>query len=207
MMSKNTVKRTMILWACVAALVGGALGYKAADISATLYFAMASRQANGWLYTTEFGRAAPPSLKAAAFVKHGMMANLAEEAVYFVTKTDVQGNVLDGANSYVVHFRQQDVPDVQGFWSLTMYHWELPHNLVSNPIDRYVISNRTPGLQLNDDGSFDVYIQHDSPGEEQQSNWLPAPSGKFFLTLRAYIPGAAILEGRYAPPAVTPVGR
>ena len=201
------MKRRTILWTCVVVLVGGALGYKAADISATLCFAAASQKANGWLYTTEFGRAAPPSLKAAAFVKHGMMANLAEEAVYFVTKTDAQGDLLDGANYYVIHFRPQDVPDVRAFWSLTMYHWELPHNLVSNPIDRYVISNRTPGLQVNDDGSFDVYIQRDSPGEERQSNWLPAPGGKFMLTLRTYIPGTAILEGRYTPPALTPVGK
>lgn len=201
------MKRTTILWGCVAVLVGGALGYRAADISATLNFAAASRQVNGWLYTTEFGRVAPPSLKAAAFAKHGMMAHLAEEAVYFVAMKDAQENVLDGANSYVIHFRREDVPDVWAFWSLTMYHQELPHNLVSNPIDRYVISDRTPGLRVNNDGSFDVYIQHDSPGEEQRSNWLPAPEGKFMLTLRTYLPGAAILEGRYAPPAVTMVGK
>jgi hypothetical protein len=126
--------------------------------------------------------------------------------VYYVTKTDVHGNALDGTNSYVIHFRQQDVPDVQAYWSLTMYHEALPFNLVSNPIKRYAISNRTPGLELNKNGSFDIYIQHDSPGEGRQSNWLPAPEGKFSLTLRAYMPGAAILEGRYAPPAVTLVG-
>jgi len=201
------MRRTMILWVCVAVLVGGVLGYKAADISATLYFARACRSANGWLYTTEFGRAAPPSLKAAAYVKHGIMGHLAEEAIYYVTRMDVHGGTLDGANSYVMHFRREDVPDVRAFWSLTMYHWELPHNLVSNPINRYVISNRTPGLQVNEDGSFSVYIQHDAPGEERQSNWLPAPDGKFIMTLRTYMPGAAILEGRYAPPAVTPIGK
>jgi len=201
------MRKTMILWACVAALIGGVLGYQAAWPSATLYFAIASKHVNGWLYSTEFGRAVPPSLKAAAFAKHAMMGHLAEEAVYYVTKTDVDGNALDGANSYIIHFRPQDVPDVRAFWSLTMYHEELPHNLVSNPINRFVISNRTPGLQLNNDGSFDVYIQHDSPGEERQSNWLPAPNGKFVLMLRTYLPGAAILEGRYAPPAVTLIGK
>jgi len=201
------MRRTMILWVCAAVLVGGVLGYKAADVSATLYFAIASKHTNGWLYSTEFGRAAPPSLKAAAFAKHAIMAHIAEEAVYYVTKTDVHGNALDGANSYVIHFSQQDVPDVQAYWSLTMYHEALPYNLVSNPINRYAISNRTPGLQVNEEGSFSVYIQHDAPGEERQSNWLPAPDGKFIMTLRTYMPGAAILEGRYAPPAVTPIGK
>ncbi len=201
------MRKTMILLACVAALIGGVLGYQGAWSSATLYYGMASTYTNGWVYSLEFGRATPPSLKAAAFAKHAMMANIAEEAVYFMSRTDSNGNRLDGTNSYVIHFRPQDVPDVGAFWSLTMYHDELPHNLVSNPINRYVISNRTPGLEYNGDGSFDVYMQHDSPGDEREPNWLPAPNGKFVLTLRTYLPSAAILEGRYAPPAITLMGK
>lgn len=100
--------RTTILWACAGAFVGGVLGYKVADVSASLYFSKSGHYANGWRYSTELGRASPPSLKAAAFAKHEMMANIADEAVYYMTAEDVDGNALDGGRRYVIHFRQQD---------------------------------------------------------------------------------------------------
>jgi hypothetical protein len=53
------------------------------------------------------------------------------------------------------------VPPVQAFWSLTMYESDL--FLATNPIERYEVGDRTPGLRLNPDGSLDVYIQHDWP--------------------------------------------
>jgi hypothetical protein len=46
----------------------------------------------------------------------------------------------------------------------------------------------------------DIYIQSTAP--EHQSNWLPAPSGNFRLWLRAYMPGADILDGKYTVPPV-----
>jgi hypothetical protein len=40
-------------------------------------------------------------------------------------------------------------------------------------------------------------MQHDSPGAEKETNWLPTPSGPFRPVLRAYQPGPAILDGAY----------
>jgi hypothetical protein len=51
--------------------------------------------------------------------------------------------------------------------------------LVANPLDRYSIGDRTPGLRTSDDGSVTIYMQHDSPGPGKESNWLPAPAGPF----------------------------
>ena len=65
------------------------------------------------------------------------------------------------------------------------------------------IGNRTPGLKTNDDGSFDLWIGHDDPGEGRRANWLPAPSGPFTMTLRAYLPGRALLNGDYKLPPMT----
>jgi hypothetical protein len=74
---------------------------------------------------------------------------------------------------------------------------------VDNPINRYAIGDRTPGLKNNADGSLDIYIQHDSPEKGKESNWLPAPSDdKFSLILRLYIPQEVILKGQYQYPAV-----
>ncbi|HTO11558.1 MAG TPA: DUF1214 domain-containing protein, partial [Candidatus Binatia bacterium] len=64
-------------------------------------------------------------------------------------------------------------------------------------------------LKPNADGSTDRYIQKDSPGPDKESNWLPAPPGRFVLMLRLYWPREAdpsILKGTWKPPAVKPVG-
>lgn len=76
---------------------------------------------------------------------------------------------------------------------------------VNNPLNRYSISPRQ-NLKTNPDGSTDLYIQKDSPGPGKESNWLPAPAGKFILMLRMYWPKEgtpSILNGSWKIPAVT----
>jgi hypothetical protein len=46
-----------------------------------------------------------------------------------------------------------------------------------------------------------IYIQHDPP-PGHESNWLPAPAGPFNLTMRLYLPKAAVLDGQYEYPTV-----
>ena len=78
--------------------------------------------------------------------------------------------------------------------------------LIENPINRYLINSpMLPALKKNADGSLTLHIQHTSPGPDRESNWLPAPAGKFILWLRVYIPGEAILHGEYAVPPVVEV--
>ncbi len=77
------------------------------------------------------------------------------------------------------------------------------NHFVANKMNRYSVSDRT-GLVQNPDGSVDIYIQNAAP-EGHESNWLPAPAGNFLLWLRVYIPGQAILEGKYIIPPVVSV--
>jgi hypothetical protein len=70
-----------------------------------------------------------------------------------------------------------------------------------NRINRYAIGDRD-ALKYNADGSLDIYLQHDSPGAEKESNWLPAPMGKLGITMRIYAPKPEALDGRWNPPAV-----
>ncbi len=78
--------------------------------------------------------------------------------------------------------------------------------LVANPINRYSIGDRTPGLKYGPDGSVTLYIQKDSPGADKESNWLPAPqSGPFRPIMRLYQPKQQILDGTYVLPAITRV--
>jgi hypothetical protein len=69
--------------------------------------------------------------------------------------------------------------------------------LVANPIDRYSIGDRTPGLRRGSDGSLTIVIQ-DEPAADT-SNWLPAP---FRPIMRPYQPKAAVLDGTYQLPAI-----
>jgi hypothetical protein len=71
-------------------------------------------------------------------------------------------------------------PTVNGFWPLTMYNAE--YFFYGNKLNHYALSARDP-LEKNADGSVDLYLQHESPGE---SNWLPAPEDKFIVMLRLY---------------------
>jgi hypothetical protein len=56
----------------------------------------------------------------------------------------------------------------------------------------------------NTDGSVDIYIKNAAPAGHE-SNWLPAPAGKFILWLRVYQPGLAILNREYKVPRVVEV--
>jgi hypothetical protein len=93
-------------------------------------------------------------------------------------------------------------PPVDAFWSLTMYD---AHDfyLAANPIHRYSIGDRTPGIKTNADGSLTIYMQKDSPDADKVSNWLPTPqTGNFRPVMRMYQPKQAILNGSYILPAI-----
>ncbi len=122
----------------------------------------------------------------------GLWGNHAYEAYCPSTYNDNEGRPLSGEYTYILHFNQ--TPPVEAFWSVTMY--DVPqYYLVDNPLNRYSIGDRTPGVQYNDDGSLDIFIQQDSPGPDRESNWLPAPAGLFRPVLRMYMPDSDIFDG------------
>jgi len=97
---------------------------------------------------------------------------------------------------------------VDGFWSLTMYEATADGQFffTENPIDRYSIGDRTPGVIKSADGGVDVWISRNDPGGARSSNWLPAPkAGPFAMILRAYLPKPELLNGHYRVPAITAV--
>jgi len=48
---------------------------------------------------------------------------------------------------------------------------------LSNPIGRFAIGDRTPGLKYADDGSLTIYIQAERAPEAEASNWLAKLAG------------------------------
>lgn len=162
----------------------------------------AVKDENGWSYTTKTGLYGTDYFMRALVTAIGLGANRPQDAVYPTSLKAADGKAYDGTGKYVMHFAKGQLPPVSGFWSVTMY--DSNYFFVANPINRYSISARQ-NLKSNPDGSVDLYIQKDSPGVDKESNWLPAPAGKFIMMLRLYWPNEkdpSILDGSWKIPAV-----
>ncbi|UPY38838.1 DUF1254 domain-containing protein [Sediminicoccus sp. KRV36] len=167
---------------------------------------------NGWRVS-----AVPGSMEAydgnwllrAVVAKAGIYANTTEEACYPFTREDSTGATLDGGTGrYSITFPAGQLPPINAFWSITMYHGG-NQLLVENPINRYLINTpMLPGMKTNPDGSLTIHIQREDPGEALRPNWLPAPNGPIYLVMRLYWPkteAPSILpigQGAWRPPAV-----
>ena len=130
----------------------------------------------------------------------GIFGNAQEVSIYLSMPDDSQGQLLDGSKaSYALMFPKGQLPPVKFFWSVTMY--SLPDRyLVANSINRYSIGSSTPGLKTNDDGSLTLYFGAKSPGADKETNWLPAPSGSFWMVMRCYGPSKDVLDGTWKNP-------
>jgi len=175
---------------------------KAAQNEIMGHLKKAGKAVNGWQYFSPAGLYGTDYLQRALVTMYGLGANRPQDAVYPTSEVDGDGKPYDGANKYVLHFPKGQTPPAKGFWSLTMYDGDF--FFVKNPLNRYTVSSRFD-FKYNEDGSLDLYIQKDSPREEKESNWLPAPDGKFILMLRLYWPQEtkpSIIDGSWEPPAV-----
>src|SRR5512136_143839 len=134
----------------------------------------------------------------------GILGNAAKEYLGIGYPADATGHPFDGSHAYRIKFKPSDMPPVKAFWSITVYNAAML--LYANPLKRYVINSPTLDQLVKDaDGGFTLYLQHESPGVEKESNWLPVPRGRFNLTFRAYQPEQAILDFTYAAPPVVKV--
>jgi len=157
---------------------------------------------NGWIYSIKTGFYGTDYLQRALIAAVGLGANRPQDAIYPTTTVDNKGEKLNGDNQYTMHFAKGDLPPVKGFWSLTMY--DDKYFFTENALNRYTVSPRND-LKKNEDGSIDLYLQHESPGKDKESNWLPAPKGEFILMLRFYWPEESLIQGKWTPPAVVKV--
>jgi hypothetical protein len=170
------------------------------------HFKTAGKDINGWVFSTKTGLYGTDYLQRAFVTAIGLGANRPQDAVYPTSEKDVTGQPYNGSNKYVMHFPKGQMPPVNGFWSLTMYNAE--YFFYGNNLNRYTLSARND-LKKNADGSVDLYLQHDSPGADKESNWLPAPADKFILMLRLYWPkekSPSLLDGTWKIPGVNVQG-
>jgi len=176
---------------------------KAAQLKIMEYFKQAGKPINGWMFTTKTGIYGTDYIQRALVTAIGLGANRPQDAVYPTGQKDADGKEFDAAsNKYVMHFDKDQMPPVNGFWSLTMY--DASYFFVPNPLNRYTLSQRNKFV-TNADGSVDLYLQAESPGKAKEANWLPAPKAKFIPMLRLYWPKEtppSIIDGTWNPPAI-----
>jgi hypothetical protein len=109
---------------------------------------------------------------------------------------DDSGKPLDGNNKYTLRFEKGATPPVGAFWSVTLYDQD--GFQVANSLNRFAVSSWMP-FKTDIDGSLTLYFQNESPGPDNEANWLPAPIG---LTMRLYSPKTQALTGAWNPPPV-----
>jgi hypothetical protein len=55
-----------------------------------------------------------------------------------------------------------------------------------------------------EDGSIEIFLQREDPTDPvERADWLPAPTGRFYLVTRHYSPRGPILTGDWVPPPIT----
>jgi hypothetical protein len=144
-------------------------------------------------------------LRRAAGAFLGILGNAVEEYLGVGYRADANGEPFDGARSYAITFAPDGTPDVDAFWSITLY--DDAGHLYTNPLDRYVLGSRQLGGMVRDgDGSLTIRVQHAQPPEVLVANWLPCPAGPFGLTFRTYLPGPAVRDGSWTAPPVRVTG-
>jgi hypothetical protein len=125
--------------------------------------------------------------------------DLPQEILFPVARLDDNGKPLNGKCLYRLHFAAGELPPSR-YWRISLY--DNDGFFTNNPIRRYGIGNMSEKLTNNPDGSLTLYIQHHSPGKENETNWLPAPEEEFFLMMRMYQPTEKLLQGDYIIPAI-----
>ena len=160
-----------------------------------------TRVINGWETTppdtARFGRDYVGRAVVAAIA---LGANTIDKALYLTEDRDSANRPLTGSHVYRLHFRAGHLPPVSAFWSLTLYDQRIL--FYANPLNRYALGDRSPGLRRDADGGLTITVSHRAPGSARRSNWLPAPAGPFSLYLRLYEPGPAATGRTWMPPSV-----
>ncbi|MDG1204953.1 MAG: DUF1214 domain-containing protein [Pseudomonadales bacterium] len=153
---------------------------------------------NGW--TT--GRGATGSgediLKRAVGAKFGLGGHQAIENRSYIAQQDSAGNRLNGSQALQLKFQANALPPCNAFWSLTAYGTDM--YLVENEIDRWSLSDRTPGLVYDEDGGLTILISSARPADI--ANWLPVPEGHYMMGMRVYEGHEGVIECQWFPPSL-----
>jgi hypothetical protein len=156
---------------------------------------------NGWNTGRDAHGFGDDIVKRAAGAKFGLGGHQAVENRSYIAHSDSQGSGLDGTRPLQLRLAADNMPPCDAFWSLTAYGTDM--YLVANAIDRWSISDRTPGLVYADDGSLTLCLSAEPPAVLE--NWLPVPDGPYLLGMRVYEGQPEVVACEWFPPTLNPI--
>jgi hypothetical protein len=108
-----------------------------------------------------------------------------EGSTYPWTAVDVNNNPLDGGKNYKLHL-PPNIP-VKAFWSVIVYDTQT-RSMLQTDQQYPSVSSQQKDLQVNADGSVDVWFGPKAPAGKE-GNWVQTIPGKaWFMILRLYGP-------------------
>ncbi|MFT5561923.1 MAG: hypothetical protein ACJAYE_002427 [Candidatus Azotimanducaceae bacterium] len=154
---------------------------------------------NGWSTGRDATGFGGDMLKRAAGAKFGLGGHQAIENRSYIAQADSDRQRLDGTRPLLLRFDADAMPPCNAFWSLTAYGMDM--YLVDNEINRWSISDRTPGLVYEADGSLTILISATRPAKI--ANWLPVPDGPYMMGMRVYEGHDEVVNCEWFPPSLT----
>lgn len=117
---------------------------------------------------------------------------------YLMSTKDKNGAPLDGGKAYKLTI-PANVPVTQ-YWSAVVYD-RATHALIRD-VASPSKSSQTPGLQVNEDGTVDLYFGPDAPSGKE-SNWTPTKAGgRFEVLFRLYGPQQPLFDKTWTLPDI-----
>ncbi len=197
-----------IIAIALAAILGWLAGPLVGEVAMTRIL---ERQAvtDGWVVNHHLGRYEGRWLLRSIVARVGLGALVPEEALYYRTSVDVNGDPLTGERSYAMRFVTGDDatgwPPANAFWSVTAYETETLQ-LVEHAGSTYQLGDRTWPWYCFDQTAPEIVLFNASVagiGPEGQFV-LPIPEERFDVVLRAYEPSEEMLSGAWMPADLVP---
>lgn len=137
-----------------------------------------------WNIRHDLGRYGNDFLLRAIVAWRGLAANAAEVSLYGNCYADSNGDLLDGSHFYTLRFPPDALPPADAFWSVTLYNHD--RFFYPNRLERFSLGDLDKNLRHDPDGGITMVFCHEDQGDNP--NWVPAPPGPFYLSLRLYEP-------------------
>ena len=122
--------------------------------------------------------------------------------VYMSSYKDADGDWLDGGQNYVLHL-PANVPS-KVFWAFNVYDVSSRTPILNKT--RLAGRSSRMDLQVNADGTVDVYTGPNKPAGDKAKNWIQTVPGKaWFPYFRLYSPKQAFLDKSWILPDIKKV--
>jgi hypothetical protein len=120
-------------------------------------------------------------------------------SAYLKQDYDSEGRAFDGGKNYTL--RVPPNPPAGQFWNVTLYDTDT-RSFILTKERKAALSARSEGLQVNSDGSIDLYFGPEAP-KGKENNWVPTSPGRsWFVYFRLYAPLQPYFERSWPLPDI-----